>query len=260
MLTLGLALAVLIGLALGLLGGGGSVLTVPVLVYVNGFEAKTAIAMSLPVVGVTSLVGAALHWRHGNVQLRTALGFGAIAMMGAYAGARLASLFTASAQLSLLAITMIVAALSMLRTRSNDRPSSAPPRLILLLPIAFAIGILTGLVGIGGGFLVVPALVLLARVPMRVAVGTSLVVIALNAASGFVGYLGSVDLDWAFLAGFSAAACVGALVGSLLAVRVPQAALKRGFAVFLLLVGGFVLYRSRDAHAGNVTVSRAAPR
>ena len=110
MLALGLALAALIGLALGLLGGGGSVLTVPVLVYVSGFDAKAAIAMSLPVVGLTSLLGAVLHWRNGNVQLRTALGFGAVAMVGAFAGARLAALLTATLQMALLAVTMIAAA------------------------------------------------------------------------------------------------------------------------------------------------------
>jgi uncharacterized protein len=106
--------------------------------------------------------------------------------------------------------------------------------------------VLTGLVGIGGGFLVVPALVLLARVPMRQAVGTSLVVIAMNSASGFAGYLGTVELEWAVLAGFTAIAVAGALAGTALVAHVPQAALKRGFAILLLVVGGFVLHKNRD--------------
>ena len=247
MLTLGLAFAALIGLSLGLLGGGGSILTVPVLVYVLGFAAKPAIAMSLPVVGITSLVGAALHWRLGNVRLSTALAFGLLAMIGAFAGAKLAVLVSGGVQLALLAVVMLAAAASMLRRTRADAEPGESARLPLLVPVASGVGVLTGLVGIGGGFLVVPALVLLARVPMRQAVGTSLLVIAMNSASGFVGYLGTVDLDWGFLAGFTAAAVAGALVGTALVARVPQPALKRGFAVFLLAMGGFVLYRNRDA-------------
>lgn len=247
MLTLALVLAALIGLSLGLLGGGGSILTVPVLVYVLGFAAKPAIAMSLPVVGITSLVGAAMHWRLGNVRVPTALTFGLLAMVGAFAGAKLAAYMSGAAQLSLLAVVMLAAAGSMLRGSRPDDKNEPTPRATLLVPVALSVGVLTGLVGIGGGFLVVPALVLLARVPMKEAVGTSLLVIAMNSASGFVGYLGSVDFDWRFLSGFTVAAVCGALVGTSLAERVPQATLKRGFAVFLLMMGGFVLYRNRDA-------------
>ena len=250
MLALGLALAALIGLSLGLLGGGGSILTVPVLVYVLGVAAKPAIAMSLPVVGITSLVGAGLHWRLGNVRVPTALTFGVVAMVGAFAGAKLAAFLSGAAQLLLLAVVMLAAAGSMLRDTRGTRAeaeTTTPPRLALLAPVALAVGVLTGVVGIGGGFLVVPALVVLANVPMRQAVGTSLLVIAMNSASGFAGYLGTVDLDWAFLAGFTAAAVAGALVVTALVARVPQAALKRGFAVFLLAMGGFVLYKNHDA-------------
>ena len=249
-LALGLVCAALIGLTLGLLGGGGSILTVPVLVYVLGFAAKPAIAMSLPVVGVTSLVGAALHWRLGNVRVGTALTFGLVAMVGAFAGARLAVFVSGTAQLALLAVVMLAAAGSMLRGRRGDASGAVPvepPRLALLLPVALGVGALTGLVGIGGGFLVVPALVLLARVPMRQAIGTSLLVIAMNSASGFAGYLGTVEIDWGFLAGFTVIAVLGALAGSALTARVSQAALRRVFAVFLLVMGGFVLYQNRGA-------------
>lgn len=245
MLALGLVLAAAIGLSLGLLGGGGSILTVPVLVYLLGYAAKPAIAMSLPVVGVTSLIGAALHWRLGNVRVRTALTFGVLAMIGAFMGARLAAFLSGGVQLALLAVVMAAAAGSMLLKRGSEAGAAAPRR-ALLIPVALGVGVLTGLVGIGGGFLVVPALVLLARVPMREAVGTSLLVIAMNAASGFAGYLGTVTLDWRFLGAFTAASVAGALVGAALASHVPQAALKRGFAVFLLAVGGFVLYENRD--------------
>lgn len=219
MLILGLALAALIGLSLGLLGGGGSILTVPVLVYVLGFAAKPAIAMSLPVVGVTSLVGAALHWRLGNVRVATALTFGVLAMAGAFAGAKLAVFVSGAVQLALLAVVMLAAAVSMLRRTRVESDAPASPRPALLVPVALGVGVLTGLVGIGGGFLVVPALVLLARVPMRMAVGTSLLVIAMNSASGFAGYVGTVHVDWGFLAGFTAAAVAGALVGAALVAR-----------------------------------------
>lgn len=250
MLTLGLALAALVGLSLGLLGGGGSILTVPVLVYVLGFAAKPAIAMSLPIVGVTSLMGAAFHWRLGNVRIRTAFTFGLLAMVGAFAGAKLAVFLDGATQLTLLAVVMLLAAASMLREGgklSSDEISARPLRILMLVPVALGVGVMTGLVGIGGGFLVVPALVVLARVPMRQAIGTSLLVIAMNSAAGFVGYLGTVDFDWSFLAGFTAAAVGGALAGSALAAYVPQALLKRSFAVFLVAMGGFVLYKNREA-------------
>lgn len=261
MLVLGFALAALIGLSLGLLGGGGSILTVPVLVYALGFAAKPAIAMSLPVVGVTSLISAAMHWRLGNVRVPTALTFGGFAMVGAFAGAKLAVFLSGAVQLVLLAVVMLLAAGSMLRRTTvphGEGDAAAPMRLTLLVPIALAVGVLTGLVGIGGGFLVVPALVLLARVPMRQAVGTSLLVIAMNSASGFAGYLGTVDIDWGFLAGFTAFAVSGALVGTAMVARVPQATLKRSFAVLLLVMGVFVLYQNRGAFSGQQPGTSAA--
>lgn len=247
----GLALAALIGLSLGLLGGGGSILTVPVFVYVLGIAAKPAIAMSLPVVGITSLVSAALHWRLGNVRLRTAIPFGLIAMIGAFAGAKLSVFMTGTAQLALLALVMLAAAASMLRGRgARSAPAQPEPRLTLIIPVALGVGLLTGLVGIGGGFLVVPALVLIAGVPMKEAVGTSLLVIAMNSMSGFAGYLGTVELDWGFLTAFTMIAVLGAVAGTALVARVPQGTLKRVFAVFLLAMGVFVLYQNRVVFAG----------
>ena len=246
MLALGLALAAAIGLSLGLLGGGGSILTVPVLVYVLGYAAKPAIAMSLLVVGVTSMIGAALHWRLGNVRVGMAFTFGLLAMVGAYAGAKLSVFLSGSVQLALLAIVMTAAAASMLRTR-HEAEARGAWRPALFIPVALGVGVLTGLVGIGGGVLVVPALVLLARVPMRQAVGTSLLVIAMNAASGFAGYVGMVDFDWRFLAGFTTAAVAGALAGTALNARVPQSALRRAFAALVFAVGGFTLYKNSDA-------------
>lgn len=262
MLLLGYALAALIGLSLGLLGGGGSILTVPIFVYVLRFDPKLAIAMSLPVVGATSLIGAASHWKAGNVQLRMAALFGVIAMAGAYAGARLSIFVSGSLQLALLAIVMLVAAISMFRSARRDsrRADSGPTEaraiaLGLLVPVALGVGLLTGLVGIGGGFLVVPALVLLAHVPMKQAVGTSLLVIAMNSLSGSLGYLGQVQLPWVFMFGFTAVAAGGILAGTWLVRFVSQAALKQGFAVFLVLMGAFILYKNR----GSLNFSSQAP-
>lgn len=256
---LGFALAAVIGLSLGLLGGGGSILTVPVLVYVLDFAAKPAIAMSLLVVGLTSLVGALSHWRAGNVHMRTAILFGAIAMAGSYLGARLAVFLTGEAQLVILAAVMLAAAASMLRRRPVTAASDAaaapdadaalsaeaPIPLAKLLLVGLAVGILTGIVGIGGGFLIVPALVVLGRVPMKQAVGTSLLVIAMNAVSGFAGYAGTVAVPWGFVAAFTGVAIAGILAGTFLVRYVSAASLKRGFAVFLLAVSGMMLYQNR---------------
>ncbi|MEP6989596.1 MAG: sulfite exporter TauE/SafE family protein [bacterium] len=256
MIVLGYALAALIGLSLGLMGGGGSILTVPIFVYVLGFDPKLAIAMSLPVVGITSLVGALGHWRVGNVRLGTALLFGAIAMVGAFAGARLAVFVSGVFQLSLLAMVMLAAAVSMFRSARRSGTHAIPEddersmSLPLLIPVALGVGVLTGLVGIGGGFLVVPALVLLGRVPMKKAVGTSLLVIAMNSASGFAGYLGTVQVPWGFMAGFTAVAIGGILAGTALVRFVSQRALKQAFAVFLLAMGTFILYKNRNTFGG----------
>src|SRR3954468_10952527 len=170
-IALGLALAALMGVTLGLLGGGGSILTVPVFVYVLGYAAKPAIAMSLPVIGVTSLMAAGMHWRLGNVRFGTALLFGPFAMAGAFAGARLAVFLSGAVQLLLLALAMLLAATSMLRGQPvAPRPATEDARwtrLALLAAVAFGVGMLTGVVGVGGGFLFVPSLVLLARIPMK---------------------------------------------------------------------------------------------
>ncbi|MES2179651.1 MAG: sulfite exporter TauE/SafE family protein [Gemmatimonadota bacterium] len=257
MLILGYALAALIGLSLGVMGGGGSILTVPVFVYVLGYDPKLAIAMSLPVVGVTSLVGALSQWKAGNVDLRTAFAFGIVAMGGAFAGARLAVFLSGAVQLSLLAVAMLAAAIAMFRNArrpagssiAEDSSDGASYGLFLL--VALFVGLLTGVVGIGGGFLVVPALVILARTPMKRAVGTSLLVIALNCASGFAGYAGRVDVPWGFMAGFGAIAVGGILAGTYLARFVAQRTLKQAFAIFLVCMGVFILAKNRSVFTSN---------
>lgn len=265
MMLLGYLLAALVGVSLGMMGGGGSILTVPIFVYVLGYDPKLAIAMSLPVIGVTSLAGAVGHWKAGNVQLRTALTFGLIAMLGAFGGARVARLLNGQVQLSLLAVVMLAAAATMFRSArsaavidANETPAPQTMRLGLLLPVALAVGVLTGLVGIGGGFLVVPALVLLARIPMKQAIGTSLLVIAMNAASGFAGYLGHVDVPWRFMAGFTGMAVLGILAGTWLVRFVSPRTLKQSFALFLIVMGSFILYRNRAVFFPLPDVQRSA--
>lgn len=251
MLVLGLVLAALIGLSLGTLGGGGSTLTVPIFVYVMGFEAKRAIAMSFPVVGGTSLVGALSHWRHGNVRWRTAFIFGAGAMIASFGSARLlAPLLSGETQLLLLGAVMLVAAISMFRNAGGRRvPESAGTDPVLSLPLlaltALGVGSLTGLLGVGGGFLIVPALALLAHMPIKQAVGTSLVIISMNTFSAYLGYTGTVDVPWGFVAAFTAIAVLGILAGTRLVRAATPAQLKRAFAIFLLVVGAFVFYQNR---------------
>lgn len=250
MMVLGIALGALVGLSLGLLGGGGSILTVPIFVYVVGIDPKESIAMSLAVVGAVSLFGAVGHWRAGNVNLRVALVFGAVAMAGTYLGARLAVFFSGAAQLILFAVVMLLAAWFMFRPAKVQAEGPAPAGLremplALIAAEGLAVGVLTGLVGVGGGFLIVPALVLLGKVPMKQAVGTSLLVIAMKSAAGFAGYLGQVQVAWGFMAVFTTVAVGGILLGTYLVRFVPQAALQRAFAVFLVVMGTFILYQNR---------------
>jgi len=259
MTPLGAGLALLIGITLGLLGGGGSILTVPAFVYAIGLEPKRAIAMSLPVVGGAAAVGAFQHWRRGGIALRTALPFGAAAMTGAFLGARLAGHLDGRTQLGLLGVTMLAAATSMLRsagrpaadTPVNPRPTAPaaqPMRGPWSLPlIGVGVGALTGLVGAGGGFLIVPALVILGGLPMREAVGTSLLVISMNTTAAFAGYRGTIAMDWGLVLPFGGLTAVGILVGAQLITRVPARALKIAFAVLLVLIGALILWQ--NAHA-----------
>lgn len=237
-----------IGLLLGLLGGGGSILLVPVLMHGLGMDAKLAVAVSLPVVGITSLGGAIVHWRAGHVDLRSALRVGVIAMAGAYVGARAGVLLPSAVQVALIGMVMVVAGLSMLRRRDTREDGSAvpPPRLArwLQLGVPLGIGLLTGVTGVGGGFLFVPALVLLEQVPFATAVGTSLLVIAANAGAGLAGYVGYLALPWPFIVTFAATASLGAVAGAQVASRVPPQRLRRAFGALLLAVAGALLFQT----------------
>ena len=257
-----MCLAVLIGLSLGILGGGGSILTVPIFVYVLRYGVRESIAMSLVVVGLTSAVGAVGHWRAGNTNLRAAAVFTPVAMVGTFFGARLALHVSESVQLSLFAIIMLAAAVFMFtgaRSIAVRMAEDGQGRGVgMVAVVGTVVGVLTGLLGVGGGFLIVPALVLLAALPMKQAVGTSLIVIALNCASGVAGYLGRVPLDWVLLGEFSLIAFLGVGLGTWLVRFISQDQLRRGFAVFLVVMGIFVLVKGKvkaERHAGPAPAS-----
>ncbi|KMO68505.1 Sulfite exporter TauE/SafE [Mycolicibacterium chlorophenolicum] len=243
MIALTVALAVFVGIALGLLGGGGSIMTVPLLAYVAGMDAKQAIATSLLVVGVTSAVGAVSHARAGRVQWRTGLIFGAAGMAGAYAGGLLARFIPGTVLLIGFAVMMIATAIAMLRGRKNVHAAGGAHRMPIPKIIAegLVVGLVTGLVGAGGGFLVVPALALLGGLPMPVAVGTSLIVIAMKSFAGLAGYLSSVHIDWGVALAVTAAAVVGALIGARLTAMVDPDALRKAFGWFVLGMSSIIL-------------------
>ncbi|MBO4160765.1 MULTISPECIES: sulfite exporter TauE/SafE family protein [Micromonospora] len=244
-LPLTVGLAVLIGVSLGLLGGGGSILAVPLLVYVADLPVREAIATSLLVVGVTSLVGVLPHARAHRVRWRTGLVFGLAGMAGAYAGGRLSGHLPPTLLLTGFAVLMLATAAAMIRGRRTTGEAAGPRELPLARVLAdgAVVGLATGLVGAGGGFLVVPALALLGGLPVPVAIGTSLLVIAMKSFAGLAGYLWTVDINWPLAAAVTVAAVLGSLLGGLLTSRVPADVLGRSFGWFVLVMGGFVLVR-----------------
>lgn len=249
MVAVAVVLAVLVGVSLGLLGGGGSILAVPLLVYVAGIETKEAIATSLLIVGVTSAVAVLPHARAGRVRWRTGLVFGAAGMVGAYGGGRLAAHVPATALLAAFAVMMLVTATAMIRGRRVVEPSSphAELRVGHVVAEGVAVGLVTGLIGAGGGFLVVPALVLLGGLPMPVAVGTSLVVIAMKSFAGLTGYLAAVEVDWSLASAVTAAALVGTVLGARWSAAVGEDVLRKAFGWFVVAMGGFVLAQQLPA-------------
>lgn len=240
--------AALIGVSLGLLGSGGSILTIPLLVYLAGEPPKLAIVEGLAIVGLIAGAGAVPYAHQRSVDARSVLLFGVPGMAGAFAGSTLARHVPGAVQLTMFAIVMLGAAFAMMRRRPDPAPDAAPhPALLVALP-GLGVGLLTGLVGVGGGFLIVPALVVLLGLPMRRAIGTSLVVIALNCAAGFAKSLhvatdAGLALDYQLVATFAALGVAGTLVGNNLAQRAPAQSLRQGFAVFLLLMGVFILWQ-----------------
>ena len=241
MLVLGLLLSVLIGGALGLLGGGGSILTVPMIHYVFGLEAHEAIATSLAVVAIAGLAALIPHARAGRVRWRIGVPYAAASMAGAYGAARIARYLPAAVLLIVFGAVMLVTAVGMLRGRA---PTVTPHRrtpILALAAQAVAVGAIAGLVGAGGGFLIVPSLVMLVRLPMPQAIGTSLLIIVMNSTAAFVGAAGSVPVHGGLIAVLAGTAAVGSLAGATLASRVKPDGLRALFGWFVLLTGAIVL-------------------
>lgn len=238
--------ALVMGFVLGLLGGGGSILAVPILVFLLGVEAKAAIATSLLVVGATSAFAAINHARAGNVIWRTGLVFGLFAMAGAFGGGLLSAYIPGHVLLVMFGVLMLVTAGAMLRKKGGE-PETRDEDVDKKLPIVkvalegFVVGGVTGLVGAGGGFLVVPALAILGGLSMRHAIGTSLMVITMKSFAAFVGYAGHVEVDYKLVGTFVLASLVGTILGSRTAKRVDAAHLRTGFAYFVLVMGVFIV-------------------
>lgn len=242
---MGYLLAVAIGVALGLLGGGGSILTVPLLAYVFGLEPKQAIATSLPIVAAASAVACLGHTRARHVHWQTGLAFAGTGMLGAHVGGRVGSLLPGPLLLALFGSLMVATSVAMWRGRSEAEPAQRSR--VALAGIGFIVGFVTGLLGAGGGFAIVPALVLWAGLEMATAVGTSLLVIALNALAGYSGYATHVQIDVALAGRVAACTVAGALAGALLTHRVAPQDLRRAFALFVLAMGSFVVLRESAA-------------
>jgi uncharacterized membrane protein YfcA len=239
--ALALALASLIGLTLGALGGGGSILTLPIFVFVAGIPAQQAVAMSMIVVGGTSLLGAILHWRKGSFHLKAVLLFAATGVFGAYVGSCLTHMVSERVLLGIFAALMLVTGMTMVRKRTDEK-HQRQCRFWPCLLIGAAVGVLTGFLGVGGGFLIVPALVLFAGIETKAAVGSSLAIIALNAVGGLVGQSQQVSLDWWLTLSFLGLAVVGMFGGLLVAEKIPSESLSKAFGwlvvVLALAIGG----------------------
>ncbi|MCB9879109.1 MAG: sulfite exporter TauE/SafE family protein [Planctomycetes bacterium] len=238
--------ALAIGVSLGLMGSGGSILTVPILHYLLDQEEKVAITGSLLVVGSIALVGSLLNVARGQVHWRSVFWFGLPGMAGTWFGALLSKLASGTFQLALFDAVMLTAGVFMLRPpRLDSGPHKEKARWKIVID-GLLVGALTGFVGVGGGFMIVPALALLGGLSMRLAVGTSLIIIAANSVSGFARHFQNLrelhlELDFHVLGWFVGAGVVGSLLGGLVSNKVPQGTLQRGFGGLLLLAGLAIL-------------------
>jgi len=238
--VLALLLAVLIGISLGTLGSGGSIITLPVLVYVAGVPAHTAVGMSLVIVGTTAAIGSGLQSRSAGFDRRAAAIFAVTGAVGAYVGAKLTHLVAGGTLMAIFAVLMLLAGWRMLApgaAAAGSRECSIPRCAGIGLPL----GVLTGFLGIGGGFLIVPALVLAAGLDMKRAVPTSLAIIAFNAAGGIAGQLRYAPIDWPLTAAFLGFALTGMVGGSTITRRVSGDSLRRWFAWAVVALGTAIL-------------------
>lgn len=251
--------SVVIGIALGLIGGGGSILTVPVLVYLFGIEPVIATAYSLFIVGTTSLVGAVPKYRHGLVNLKTAIIFGIPSIIAVFVTRKFLvplipqHIFNAGnfeitkpvLIMVLFAILMVAASYSMIKNgeKENNGPLVRRFNYPMIILEGAVVGILTGLVGAGGGFLIIPALVFFSKLPMKLAVGTSLLIIAAKSLIGFTGDLSHYKMDWKLLLIVTVAAIIGIFIGNAINKKIPGERLKKWFGWFVLVMGIYIIVK-----------------
>jgi uncharacterized membrane protein YfcA len=254
MLILVILAGAITGIVLGLFGSGGSIIAMPALMYLLNVEPKSAIAMSLGIVAVTASISGWDNWRRGNVNVKVAAMFGLFGVIGTYGGARLGVYTPVTVQLILFALVMYAAAWKMLQKKKQPHAKTAHSEAEEIESIkahmghiamhGVGVGVLTGLVGVGGGFLIVPALVLLSGIPMKIAIGTSLVIVAAKSYSGFAGYIGAVPVDWAMMGSFTLLTVAGSFAGTRIAHRFSHEKLKKGFAIFLIIVASYILLKN----------------
>jgi uncharacterized membrane protein YfcA len=264
---LGYLASALIGISLGLIGGGGSILTVPVLKYIFNLDTVTATAYSLFIVGASSLVGAFPKYKEGLVNIKTGLIFGAPSILAVYATRKWLVpfipdvVFTAGQfeftksmlLMSIFAVLMIFASFSMIRKPKKEKNGNSEGGVIsynypMILLEGAVVGVLTGLVGAGGGFLIIPALVLFTGLPMKEAVGTSLMIIAAKSLIGFTGDMSTMKMDWVFLFTVTGIAIAGIFIGNYISKRVDASRLKTGFGWFVLVMGIYVMLKELVFH------------
>ena len=251
--------ALIIGIVLGLIGGGGSILTVPILVYLLFVNPVTATAYSLFVVGVSSLVGAIRNIQKGLVDFRTAIVFAIPAFIAVYTTRKYlvpaipeelfrVGDFLVTKNIGIMiffAIVMLVASVSMIKNKKSKAVSDSVVvfNYPLIVTEGIIVGVITGIVGAGGGFLIIPALVLLAKLPMKKAVATSLLIIAIKSLIGFIGDVENLDIDWTFLLTFTSISVVGIFLGIYLSNFIEGKKLKKGFGWFVLIMGIYIIYK-----------------
>ena len=237
--------ALLVGLTMGLLGSGGSILTLPMLVYLLGLDEKLAIASSLAIVGLIALLTSLWNMRTSTIHWYSVIWFGIPGVFGTYGGAAISEFTSGTVQLMVFAGVMLLSAVSMFKP-PNLQPEGDRQKVWIVVLEGLVIGGLTGFVGVGGGFMIVPALVLLGGLSMSVAVATSLVIIAVKSAAGFIKYLDllqdlQLSVDWTLITVFAAIGMVGSLIGQMLVKKIPQRQAEQVFAVFLVLISGWIL-------------------
>ncbi len=250
--------SVFIGISLGLIGGGGSILTVPVLVYLFGIEAGLATIYSLFIVGLTSMVGAVSYFRKGFVDTHAVMLFGFPSVIAVFLTRHYllpvipdsilsVSSFTLTKNMLfmlLFAVLMLLASYSMIKKDVGVKAGKARPlNYLLIITEGMMVGMVTGLIGAGGGFLLIPALVKLLKLPVKTAVGTSLLIVVINSLTGFLFSLVDTTINWPFLMGISTIAATGILIGTYMASMIDSKKLKRVFGWFVLLMGIYVLVK-----------------